>query len=216
MSSRNPKDIFLRNPGRIYCFADNAALCRTLLDAGARVIQLRHKTADDPAFRRIAAELLALVRSFEDAVLIVNDRVDIALEIGADGIHVGQEDRNYREVLSRAPAAMIVGVSTRTPDLARAAAGAGATYVGAGAVFATPTKPEAVVIGMPGLRQVVAAVDIPVVAIGGIAAANLRAVLEAGVRYCAVISGINDAPDPGTALRRLLAASAAFPVGQGR
>jgi thiamine-phosphate pyrophosphorylase len=216
MSKRKPREIFLRNPGRIYCFADSIALCRTLLEAGASVIQLRHKTADDSSFRRIAAEMLGLVRSFEDAVLIVNDRVDIALEIGADGIHVGQEDRDYREVVSRAPASMIIGVSARTPGLARAAADAGATYVGAGAVFATPTKPDAVVIGLPGLREVVAAVDIPVVAIGGIAAANLRAVLETGARYCAVISGINNASDPGAALRRLLAISASFPVREGR
>ena len=216
MNRRNPKDIFRCNPGRIYCFADSVVLCRTLLEAGARVIQLRHKTADDAVFRQIAAEMLALVRSVEDAVLIVNDRVDIALEIGADGIHVGQEDRDYREAVKRAPASMIVGVSARTADLARAARRAGATYVGAGAVFATPTKPEAVVIGLPGLREVVAAVDIPVVAIGGIAAANLRAVLAAGVRYCAVISGINDAPDPAAALRRLLVISASFPVREGR
>lgn len=216
MNNRNPRNIFLRNPGRIYCFADSAALCRRLLDAGARAIQLRHKTAGDPAFRRIAAEMLALVRSVKDAVLIVNDRVDIALEIGADGIHVGQEDLDYRQVVSRAPASMIVGVSARTPELARAAASAGATYVGAGAVFATPTKPEAVVIGLPGLREVIAAVDIPVVAIGGIVAGNLRMVLEAGARYCAVIAAINDAPDPAAALRRLLAISAAFPVRQGR
>jgi thiamine-phosphate pyrophosphorylase len=216
MNTTNPKDIFLRSPGRIYCFADSAALCRRLLDAGARVIQLRHKTADDTAFKRIAAEMQALVRTFEDAVLIVNDRVDIALAIGADGIHVGQEDLDYREVVSRAPDTMIVGVSARTADLARTAASAGATYVGAGAVFATPTKPEADVIGLPGLREVIAAVGIPVVAIGGITAENLKMVLESGVRYCAIISAINDAPDPGAALHRLLAISAAFPVRQGR
>jgi thiamine-phosphate diphosphorylase len=215
MNPRNPREIFLRSPGRIYCFADSVPLCRTLLEAGARVIQLRHKAADDATFRRVATEMLALVRSFEKAVLIVNDRVDIALEIGADGIHVGQEDLDYREVVSRAPASMIVGVSARTPDLAKAAGRAGAAYVGAGAVFATPTKPESIVIGLQGLQEVVAAVDTPVVAIGGIAASNLRAVLAAGVRYCAVISGINDAPDPGAALRKLLAISASFPEGEG-
>ena len=168
---RNAVDIFLRTPARIYCFADTVELCRTLLDAGARVIQLRHKTADDAAFGR-AVEMLDCVRSYEDAVLIVNDRVDIALDIGADGIHVGQEDRDCREVVRRAPASMIVGVSARYPDVARSAAAAGATYVGAGAVFATPTKPEAVVIGLKGLQAVVAAVDIPVVAIGGITRAS--------------------------------------------
>ena len=213
---RRSKDVFLQGPGRIYCFADSVALARTLLDAGARVIQLRHKTADDAAFKRLAVEMLARVRSFEDAVLIVNDRVDIALEVGADGVHVGQEDQDFREVLRRAPAEMIVGVSARYPDLARSAAAAGATYVGAGAVFATPTKPEAVVIGLEGLQAVVAAVEIPVVAIGGITHASLRPVLAAGARYAAVVSGINDAPDPAAALGRLLSESASFPKDQGR
>ncbi len=208
----NAIDIFLRTPSRIYCFADTVELCRTLLDAGVRVIQFRHKAADDADFRRLAAEMLACVRSCEDAVLIVNDRVDIALEIGADGIHVGQEDLDFREVVRRARPSMIVGVSGRYPDEARAAAAAGATYIGAGAVFATPTKPEAVVIGLQGLQAVVAAVDIPVVAIGGITLANVRPVLETGVRYCAVISAINDAPDPVAALRRFLAESASFPI----
>jgi thiamine-phosphate pyrophosphorylase len=216
MVSRSPKDIFHRNRGRIYCFADTVALCRTLLEAGARVVQLRHKTADIRAFRQLAAEMLACVRSFEEAVLIVNDRVDIALEVGADGIHVGQEDLECSEVVRRAPASMIVGVSARYPDLARSAAAAGATYVGAGAVFATPTKPEAVVIGLKGLQAVVAAVDIPVVAIGGITHVTVRPVLETGARYCAVLSGIHDAPNPAAALRRFLVESASFPIDQNR
>jgi thiamine-phosphate pyrophosphorylase len=180
------------------------------------VVQLRHKTADDAAFAALAREMLACARTFEEAVLIVNDRVEIALEVGADGIHVGQEDLDFREVIRRAPASMIVGVSARYPDLARAAATAGATYVGAGAVFATPTKPEAVVIGLEGVRAVAAAVEIPVVAIGGISPANLRSVLETGVRYCAVLSGISDAPDPAAALKGLFAEAAAFPVDQQR
>jgi thiamine-phosphate diphosphorylase len=177
---------------------------------------LRHKTADDAAFRRLAVAMLACVRRFEDAVLIVNDRVDIALETGADGIHVGQEDLDFKEVIRRDRPSMIVGVSARYPNEARAAAAAGATYVGAGAIFATPTKPEAVVIGLQGLQAVMAAVDIPVVAIGGINLANVRPVLETGVRFCAVISGINDAPDPAKALRRFLAESASFPIDQDR
>ena len=213
---RRSKDVFLQGPGRIYCFADSVALGRRLLEAGARVIQLRHKTADDAAFRELAAEMLACVRSFGDAVLIVNDRVDIAIEVEADGIHVGQEDLDFREVIRRVPGEMIVGVSARYPDPAQSAAAAGATYVGAGAVFATPTKPEAVVIGLKGLRAVVAAVAIPVVAIGGITHGGIRPVLAAGARYCAVISGINDAPDPAAALRRLMAESASFPTDQGR
>jgi thiamine-phosphate diphosphorylase len=213
---RNAKDIFHRSPHRIYCFADSVQICRRLLEAGARVIQLRNKTADDDQFKRLAIEMLGCVHSFEDAVLIVNDRVDIALEVGADGIHVGQEDLDFREVVRRAHPSMIVGVSARYPDLAQAAAAAGVTYVGAGAVYATPTKPEAVVIGWHGLRAVVAAVDLPVVAIGGITLEAVRPVLETGVRYCAVISGINDAPDPAAALRRFIAESAAFKIHQQR
>jgi thiamine-phosphate pyrophosphorylase len=214
MTPQNPKNIFYRSPTRIYCFAETVERCRALLQAGARVIQFRHKTADDTAFATVAREMLACVRSFEKAVLIVNDRVDIALEVGADGIHVGQEDLDFREVARRAPASMIVGVSARYPGLARSAAAAGATYVGAGAVFATPTKPEAVVIGLKGLQAVVEAVDIPVVAIGGITQPSIRPVLETGARYCAVLSGINDAADPAATLRRFLAASASFPIDQ--
>lgn len=213
---RYPKEILLGSPNRIYCFADTVERCRGLLNAGGRVIQLRHKTAGDAAFRELAAGMLACVRSFRDAVLIVNDRVEIALQVEADGIHVGQEDSDVREVIRRAPAEMIVGVSARTPAQAQAAAAAGATYVGVGAVFATATKPEADVIGLRGLSEVVASVNIPVVAIGGITLEAVRPVLAAGARYCAVISGINDVPDPAAALRRFLFESASFPTDQGR
>ncbi len=206
------KSIFMRHPGRIYCFADTPEMCRVLLEAGARVIQLRHKTAGAEEFRQLARALLAEVRRFDDALLIVNDRVDIAIEVGADGIHVGQEDLDAREVLRRAPQAMLLGVSARTPAEARAAAAAGADYIGAGSVFATPTKADAVVIGLPGLRAVAAAVGLPMVAIGGITRANLRSVLQAGVRYAAIIADINSATDPATALRELATLSAEFPV----
>jgi thiamine-phosphate pyrophosphorylase len=202
----------MRHPGRIYCFADTPEMCRVLLEAGARVIQLRHKTADTEEFRQLARAMLAEVRRFDDALLIVNDRVDIAIEVGADGIHVGQEDIDAREVLRRAPQAMLLGVSARTPAEARAAAAAGADYIGAGSVFATPTKADAVVIGLPGLRAVAAAVGLPMVAIGGISRANLRSVLQAGVRYAAIIADINSATDPAAALRELATLSAEFPV----
>jgi thiamine-phosphate pyrophosphorylase len=210
------KDIFLGTLSRIYCFADTVQMCRQLLAGGARVIQFRHKTANKDLFLRLAVEMLACVRNYNDAVLIINDRVDIALEVGADGIHVGQEDMDFRQVLKWVPGSMIVGVSARYPHEALAAAAAGATYVGAGAVFSTPTKPEAVVIGLQGLQAVTAAVDIPVVAIGGITIESVRPVLKTGVRFCGVISGINDTPDPAAALRRFIAMSASFPIGHQR
>ncbi|MFZ0726291.1 MAG: thiamine phosphate synthase [Desulfobacterales bacterium] len=200
---RRPVDRFTAARTRIYCFADSLDLCGTLLAAGARLIQLRHKTADDTTFRELAVEMLEIVRRYPDAVLIVNDRVDIALEIGADGVHIGQEDEDCRKVIGRLPPDMIIGVSARFPETARAAESAGATYVGSGAVFATASKPEAVVIGMYGLRAVVAAVKIPVVAIGGITADNVLQTSSCGARFLAVLSDINAHCEPAKAYRRL-------------
>ncbi len=198
------KEVFLSSPSRIYCFADTVEMGRKLFEAGARVIQLRNKTADDMTFKKIAKEIQSLQRMYPDTVFIINDRVDIALEIGADGVHVGQEDEDFRVVRERLPDDMIVGVSARYPHLAAEVEKAGATYVGAGAVFPTPTKPDAAVIGIDGLRAVVEAVRIPVVAIGGITAQNVRDVCRLGVRYAAVISDINAAPDVAAAFRRLV------------
>lgn len=202
----DPKEKFYRSPTQVYCFADTVVLCEKLLNAGARVIQLRHKLADDKTFRNIAVQMLERVRRFDDALLIINDRVDIAIEIGADGVHVGLKDEDYKDVLRRIPDRIIVGVSARYPDIADTAARAGATYVGTGAVFATPTKPDATVIGLQGLRAVVERVTIPVVAIGGILAENIRQVIASGARYGAVISEINSAKDVMAAYYRLAVA----------
>jgi thiamine-phosphate pyrophosphorylase len=204
---RNPKNIFHTSPTRIYCFADSVNICRVVLEAGARIVQLRNKALDDRAFRNLACQMLAVVRKFENAVLIVNDRVDIALECAADGVHVGQEDEDYRSAIGRLPDHLIVGVSARYPETAQEAAQAGATYVGAGAVYATGTKSNVPVIGLAGLRSVVEAVSIPVVAIGGISAATVCDVLETGARYAAVISEITGAPNPAEAYRSLEAAA---------
>ncbi len=106
------KEKFIRLSG-IYCFADNLTLCRKLLEGGAKIIQLRDKKTDDRSFARLAADMLAMTKAY-DAILIINDRVDIAIGIGADGIHVGQEDEQYREVIRRVPENMIVGVSVDT------------------------------------------------------------------------------------------------------
>jgi len=200
----------LQSPCRVYCFAAGVESGANLLKAGARILQLRNKSVDDDRFHRIAVELLDRVRRFDDAVLIVNDRVDIAVAVGADGVHVGQEDLPCGDVVRRVPPEMIVGVSARYPRLAQQAARDGADYVGTGSVFATGTKPEAEVIGLQGLQAVVAAVDIPVVAIGGISAANIRPVIQCGARYAAVIAGIDAAPDPAAAYRQMEAAAAAL------
>lgn len=191
----NKKDIFRSLPRTLYCFADNVEMCRKLIEAGAKIIQFRNKTMDDPTFFQEAQEMVAMVKSMEDVVLIINDRVDIALEVEADGLHVGQEDENYHEVIRKAPAHMIIGVSARTIPLALAARKAGATYIGTGSVFPSSTKSDARVIGIEGLAEIAKAVAIPVTAIGGIHIDNIHRIVDSGAQFFAVISGLNDAPD---------------------
>jgi len=174
------------------------------LQAGATAIQLRDKEADD-------GELLPLARWIGErcrrhgALFLVNDRVELAIIAGADGVHVGQDDLPVREVRRRVPAGFVVGVSAETPELAREAEAGGADYVGCGAVWPTASKldaPEAV--GPEGVRRVVEAVGIPVVAIGGITPERARSLAHTGVAGVAVIRAILAAPDPAAAVRSFL------------
>ena len=187
----------------IYCFADTLPLCKKLLDGGAKVIQLRDKHADNKAFYQKAIEMLSLVRQYDETIFIINDRVDIALKIKADGIHIGQEDENFHEVLACLPDDMIIGVSVDTVHQAVEAEKAGASYIGAGSVFPTPTKSDATVIGINALRDIVKSVSIPVVAIGGITLQNIRQAMETGVRYFAMISEVNNTKDISARLKEL-------------
>ncbi len=195
---QRPVERFRKRAGDLYCFADDLDICIQLLKAGVRIIQMRNKHLDDRAFRSTAEEMLDRVHQYRDGVLIINDRAGIAMDIGADGIHLGQEDGDYKDVIRKAQSlgeGMIVGVSVDTPEEATEAQNAGVDYVGAGAAFPTPSKSDAVIIGIDGIAQVVQAVDIPVVAIGGITLENLPLVMETGADFFAVISDINRAPD---------------------
>lgn len=198
------KNQFIHRLSGMYCFADNLELCRKLLVAGARIIQLREKTMDDQRFFELGQGMFDLVKRFEGAVLIINDRVDVAMRLGAHGVHIGQDDEDFRRVIKMAPPSMIVGVSVDTAQQARIAHAAGADYLGAGAVFATQTKTDAPVIGIDGLRSIVNAVDIPVAAIGGITIENLPQIIETGAKYYAVISELNSAPDISSRFREFL------------
>jgi thiamine-phosphate pyrophosphorylase len=189
---------------QIYCFADTIDICLKLLKAGAKIIQFRAKERDDASIRRIAKEMLTAVRSYENAILIINDRVDIAIDIQADGVHVGKEDEDFHSVIKRTPERMIVGVTAKTPSLAKEAEAAGAAYIGTGAVFPSPTKPGSSVIGIDGLRKVVQAAAIPVVAIGGITPDNIKEVMKTGAQYYAVISEINSAEDISAQFNRFM------------
>ena len=188
--------VFNRQERSLYCFADSLPLCKSLLDGGARIIQLRAKGLTDSRFRGLAEEMQAMVRSYPaPAALIINDRADIALDIAADGLHLGQSDSDYRRVLKAAPSDMMVGVSVHTAAQAIEAQAAGATYVGAGAVFSTITKSDAQLIGLEELKRIVVATEIPVVAIGGIGYGNIEQVVKAGAHYFAIISDINQSID---------------------
>lgn len=165
-------------------------MARAALAGGARILQLRDKTTPLRQLLPIAEQLRALTREC-GALLLINDRLDLALACEADGVHLGDDDfplEVARRVLGESK---IIGVSASNPDLARAAERGGATYLGVGAVFGTRTKLDAgAAIGLETLRAVVDATSLPVAAIGGVEARNLASVLAAGAAMACVISAL--------------------------
>lgn len=198
-----PRGVYLLTPDwsdtRRLLAATAAALA-----AGVRWLQYRNKRADAATRRMQARALRALTRA-HGAKLVVNDDADLALEVHADGVHVGRDDPDPLPRLARAGAAMVVGVSCYD-DLARAQAAlaAGADYVAFGSVFASPTKPGAVRAPLALLTQARAA-GMHVVAIGGIGAENVAQVAAAGAHAAALITAVYDAADPAAAARELIA-----------
>jgi thiamine-phosphate pyrophosphorylase len=178
---------------------------RDALAAGAPAIQLRDKSAGAGALLEEAESLLPLVRS-HSALLFINDRVDVALLCGADGVHLGPDDLPVREVRRIAPH-LLIGYSTDDPDQARAAERDGASYIGCGAVFGTTSKSDAANerIGPDRLDEVARAVNIPVVGIGGITPDNVAQVGATRAAGVAVIGAVMASPDPAHATRALLA-----------
>ena len=187
---------------------------RSLLDivgaalaAGAPAVQLRAKDATPRELQELADALLPLVRS-RDALLFVNDRLDVALAAGADGVHLGPADLPVAAARAVAPPPFLIGYSTDDPAAARTAAAAGADYLGCGAVFGTTTKAEVAGerIGTERLDAVARSVSIPVVGIGGITPANVAAVAATAAAGVAVVGGIMAAAHPGAVTRALLGA----------
>lgn len=174
------------------------------LRGGARVIQLRDKHASPRELHAQAAELLPVVHG-SGGVLIVNDRADVALAAGADGVHLGPDDLPVSAARRIAPASFIIGASTDDPDRARYLAAEGASYIGCGAVFATTSKDVGgEQIGPEGVAAVARAVAIPVVAIGGITPGNVELLAGTGAAGIAVVAAVMAAPDPEAAVRNLL------------
>lgn len=162
---------------------------------GADVIQFRDKDTSDDLFEKTAVKLLGLCRAHH-VPLIINDRVHIAIQIGADGVHVGHEDYPPAGVRQRITPGMILGVSARNYEEAVSLENSGADYLGVGPIFDTPSKADASEpIGLSELHRICKSVRIPVVAIGGITLSNLPRIIEAGAAGAAVISAVTHATD---------------------
>ena len=178
---------------------------REAVEGGATCVQLREKQAGTREFLEEARALSPWLRG-QNIPLFINDRVDIALAVEADGVHLGQQDMPIADARRLGPPSWIIGVSAESVEDAVRAEREGADYIGVSPVFATPTKTDtARPLGLEGLRAMRAAVHIPLVAIGGIHLRNAREVIRAGADGLAVVSAIVSADSPreaAAALRR--------------
>ena len=197
-SEHAPRGLYAITPDE----ADTARLLvrvRLVLEAGITWLQYRNKTADSALRSEQARALVELCRAHH-VPLIVNDDWRLAAEVGADGVHLGEDDGDIARARGALGAQAIVGASCYDDiGRARAAADAGASYVAFGAFFPSPTKPLAR-RATPALLAQAAALGLPRVAIGGITAENAQPLVDAGADLIAVISGVFDAPDPAAAV----------------
>ena len=180
-------------------------LLDAVLAGGCRLVQLREKSLPPVELYPLA---LALRRRCREAgcLFIVNDRVDLALAVEADGVHVGQDDLPAREARRLLRPGMLLGVSTHDEIQARHARDDGADYVAVGSMFPTGSKPGFQLVGPELVKRVRPDIPVPLVAIGGITVNNVAEVIRAGADAVAVISAICAAPDPAAAARRFLEA----------
>jgi thiamine-phosphate pyrophosphorylase len=178
-------------------------LLAAVIDGGCRMVQLREKEWPSgrvwPLARRLRARCARA-----GVVFIVNDRVDLAVAVEADGVHLGQEDLPARAARPLLRPGMILGVSTHGVEQARAARDDGADYVAVGAMYPTATKPDFELVGPALVRKLRAEIRVPLIGIGGITHANVAEVVRAGADGVAVISAVCAAPDPAAATRRFL------------
>ena len=193
-----------------------SAVVGAAVAGGVTMVQLREKDAPTRTFIDEAAALRLLLRD-KQVPLLINDRVDVALAIGADGVHVGQDDMPLADVRRLMGPVALIGLSiTGDEDMARPDAAA-ADYLGIGPVFPQTTKADAAAaLGLDGLARLRRAATRPVMAIGGIGRTNASAVMRTGVDGLAVVSGIMAAPDPQAAARLLRdLADAGAPISRG-
>ena len=200
-------------PSPLYAIVDTSLLrgrpltniLRELLKGGCKLIQLRAKKLSSGEFFALAKEARQLTRE-AGAIFIVNDRADIALACGADGVHLGQDDLPLYAARKLLGKEKVIGVSTHDLAQASEAEKAGADYIGFGPIFGTATKETGYSPrGLEMLRQIRQAVEIPVVAIGGITEINVAEVWKTGADAAAIISDLMGAEDVGEKVRRIVA-----------
>ena len=197
----------------LYVILDRAAArgrdLETILDGalggGCRMIQLREKEWPSGRLLPLAERLRERCRG-AGATFIVNDRVDLALALAADGVHLGQDDLPPRAARPLLKSGMILGRSTHSLAQAREACDDGAGYIAVGSMFPTTTKPDFELVGPELIQKLRGEIRVPVIGIGGITPDNVAAVIRAGADGVAVISAVCGAADPAAATRRLLEA----------
>ena len=173
---------------------DAARVAGEMIAGGVDIIQLRAKTLAVDVITEIARELHRIT-SAANVPFVINDHAEVAREVPIDGVHVGQDDRDISTVRAIAQRHCFVGKSTHALEQAKRAVTEGADYIGWGPLFATPTKPDYVPIGLHGIAAVHSAVQVPIFCIGGIKLDNLPEVLAAGARRVVIVSGLLQAPD---------------------
>jgi thiamine-phosphate pyrophosphorylase len=192
---------------RLYLVCD--ALPEAKLDAALRggvdLVQLRMKAAAEPEIVATARRF-AVVCQAHGVPLILNDRPELVVPAGADGVHVGQDDMPVAQARAVIGPARLVGLSTHTPAQIDAAAGVDVDYIGVGPVHATPTKPGRAAVGTELVTHAARAAQVPFFAIGGIDRQNVAAVIGAGARAIAVVRAITESRDPERAAAELRAA----------
>lgn len=172
------------------------------IKGGTTVVQLREKTASTKEFYELALKVKEITSRY-DVPLLINDRIDIALAVDSEGVHIGQDDMPAdiaREIIGED---MILGVSASTVEEAKKAEKDSADYIGSGAVFPTATKDDADSVSKDELKEIVDSIDIPVVAIGGITVENASTLKDSGIDGFSVVSAIMSADDPREASRKL-------------
>lgn len=185
---------------------DEEKFLKTIEDAingGVSVVQIREKTKDTLDFYNLALKVKEITAKY-NVPLIINDRVDVALAIDADGVHIGQSDMPCDVTRKLVGPNKIVGVSAATIDEAKKAEKDGANYIGTGAVFPTATKDDTPKITKKDLKEIVESINIPVVAIGGITLDNASELTNTGIKGLSVVSAIMSSDNPRESAEKLL------------